>query len=183
MYRGILASISVDYCHYFVSAMRHHHFPLANSPKCAHNQLFRTPLSNFDVMDFAPATLLGAIGDTLTFVGAILLLVKDLLAVREFREIESARKHLKEFPDVPFRAAYGTLPANNPEDLQTAILTHYSRRAVLATALLTVGFLLLLITRLVEKGDKDKGLKTGDFTKTLQLWRGGHSNNLRKIQL
>jgi hypothetical protein len=39
-----------------------------------------------------PATYLGLAGDTLTFVGAILLLRKEFRAVREFREVEAVRK-------------------------------------------------------------------------------------------
>jgi hypothetical protein len=113
-------------------------------------------------MHFDAASALGIAGDSFTVAGGIILLLKDLKAAPEFREVEAARAHLREFQGVPFVTRRGE-EINNAEDLQTTILTHYSRRARLAAILIAIGFLLLLVTRLVENSDEHKDKKMQHF--------------------
>jgi hypothetical protein len=100
-------------------------------------------------------TAFGISGDLLTLLGGLVLLIKEFSSVHEFREVEAARRHLREFPEDFFITKRGET-INNAEDLQTSILTHNARRARIGAILITLGFAFLLITRVAENSAEGK---------------------------
>lgn len=134
-----------------------------------------------------PKTVLGFLGDSLTFAGAITLLIKEFTSLREYQEVEAARRHLAEF-DTPFVAADG-MPIRNAEDLQTSVLMKNAKRARCGALLITLGFLFLLLTRFLETADLQKERKKSENVQTSRIilrldrsqtcttswWRCGHS--------
>lgn len=102
---------------------------------------------------------MGIAGDSLTFAGSMVLVFKELQALRDFREISAGRRHLDsgDLGDLPLISP-DKKPLKTSEDVELFIIGRDLRRSWIGAALLALGFLLLLITRFAENSEGRKPL-------------------------
>ncbi|MFZ0313687.1 MAG: hypothetical protein WAL85_13345 [Candidatus Korobacteraceae bacterium] len=91
------------------------------------------------------ATILGFAGDTLTFVGGLVLAWDALMRDREFKKQQQLGEVVHELKGI--KLATGGIKLTGPNDVERVFIRQSVRRAFWGTAVMTLGFILLLCSR------------------------------------
>jgi hypothetical protein len=94
-------------------------------------------------------TILGIAGDALNLAGAIVLILNEIGREKDYRDAAAAAKVLAKLPDIHFETHDGNRLANFA-DLVLQILRKEKKRALVGLAVLSLGFVFQLLSRLYE---------------------------------
>jgi hypothetical protein len=95
------------------------------------------------------SSAIGAVGDTLNLVGAIILILNEIGRAEDYVVAQEEAKVLGEMADVYMESEDGSR-LSNFADLVLRILRKEKRRALFGLLFIVGGFVLQLVSRLVE---------------------------------
>jgi hypothetical protein len=96
----------------------------------------------------SPSTILGLIGDALTFTGALILALDALRRQTEFRKTKQLQKAVESLDGIKLTQD-GIVLLNN-ESVELVLIRQSVKRALWGAGILTLGFIFLLATRIIE---------------------------------
>ena len=96
----------------------------------------------------SPSTILGLIGDALTFTGGLILALDAVRRQREFRKTKQLQETVKSLDGI--KLTQDGISLLDDKAVELVFIRQSVRRAIYGAACLTIGFVFLLITRVVE---------------------------------
>jgi hypothetical protein len=108
-----------------------------------------SPSAILTLMPIAPFYL-GLAGDTLTFLGGMILAINAIGKQKEFRKIQSTAAAVSDPLLAKVRFTSEGVSLTNHEDVELVFIRRSVKRAVWGTVVITLGFVCLLLARIYE---------------------------------
>ena len=95
-------------------------------------------------------SIIGLLGDLLTFSGGLFLALDAVQKEKEFNKIKRVAAALRTPYLAKLKVEIEGLIISDDQDVERAFIRHSARKAVVGCVVLTLGFLLLLAARILE---------------------------------